>query len=38
LQVQCLASLLAAGPEERVGRVVLSPEGQACGTYAPPAS
>jgi hypothetical protein len=36
LQVQCLASLLAAGPEARVGRVVLSPEGQTCGTYAPP--
>jgi cell division protein FtsQ len=38
LQVQCLASLLAAGPEERIGRVVLSPEGQACGTYSPPTS
>ena len=36
LQVQCLASLLAAGPESRLGRVVLSPDGQACGTYAPP--
>jgi len=36
LQVQCLASLLAAGPESRLGRVVLSPEGQTCGTYAPP--
>ena len=36
VQVQCLASLLAAGPEDRIGRVVLSPDGQACGTYAPP--
>jgi cell division septal protein FtsQ len=36
VQVQCLASLLAAGPESRIGRVVLSPDGQACGTYAPP--
>ena len=36
LQVQCLASLLASGPESRLGRVVLSPDGQACGTYAPP--
>jgi cell division protein FtsQ len=36
LQVQCLASLLAASPETGVGRVVLSPEGQTCGTFAPP--
>jgi hypothetical protein len=36
LQVQCLASLLASGPAEGVGRIVLSPEGQLCGTYSAP--
>lgn len=36
LQVQCLASLLAKQAEKDVGRVVLSPDGQLCGTFAPP--
>ena len=36
VQVQCLASLLAARPTEGVGRIVLSPEGQLCGTYSAP--
>jgi len=36
LQVQCLASLLADQGEENVGRIVLSPEGQSCGTFAAP--
>jgi cell division septal protein FtsQ len=36
VQVQCLASLLAARPTEGVGRIVLSPEGQLCGTYSGP--
>lgn len=36
LQVQCLASLLADRGEESFGHVVLSPEGQLCGTFGPP--
>lgn len=36
LQVQCLASLMAARGEERVGRVVLDPDGQVCGTFGAP--
>ena len=36
LQVQCLASLLAEQGEGSVGRVVLSPEGQSCGTFGAP--
>jgi hypothetical protein len=36
LQVQCLASLLADRGEAAVSHVVLSPEGQLCGTYGAP--
>ena len=36
LQVQCLASLLADRGEAAVGHVILSPEGQLCGTYGAP--
>jgi len=36
LQVQCLASLLADQGEGDVGRIVLSPEGQSCGTFGAP--
>jgi len=36
LQVQCLASLLADHGEGDVGRIVLSPEGQSCGTFGAP--
>ena len=36
LQVQCLASLLAAQGEAEVRSVTLSPEGQLCGTFGKP--
>ena len=36
LQVQCLVSLLADQGEANVARVVLSPEGQSCGTFGAP--
>lgn len=36
VQVQCLGSLLASRGEAKVRHVVLSPEGQLCGTFTPP--